>query len=61
MTNDYMAYINMNNILNIITENFELIVVFLFIFLLLITVLFMKNLEKKVSIKSSELENPENI
>ena len=49
----------MNNISSFVTESFELIVVTLFIFLLLITVLFMKNLEKKVSLKSSELENPE--
>lgn len=54
-----MTYINMNNISSFVTESFELIVVTLFIFLLLITVLFMKNLEKKVSLKSSELENPE--
>jgi len=59
MTSDYMTYINMNNISSFVTESFELIVVTLFIFLLLITVLFMKNLEKKVSLKSSELENPE--
>lgn len=59
MTNYNMTYININYYLNLISENFELIVIFLFILLLIITVSYMKNIEKKVVLKSSELENPE--
>jgi len=49
----------MNNIENILTNNFEVIIIFLFILLLVVTLFFMKNLEKKVSLKSSELGDPE--
>lgn len=54
-----MSYFNMNSVSNLILNNFELIVVSLFVTLIVITLFFMKNLEKKISLKSSELENPE--
>lgn len=49
----------MNNIQSFISINFEIIVISLFIILVIVVSFFMKNLEKKLSIKSSEIHNPE--
>lgn len=59
MNLEYMSYINMNSTQIFISNNFELIVVLLFVTLLIIVSFFMKNVEKKISLKSSEMQNPE--
>ena len=59
MTENNISYLNMDYILILMTQNFELIIIIIFILLLILTVVFMLNIERKVSIKSQEVENPE--
>lgn len=54
-----MTYINTSNLMLILTQNFELVLIVLFIVLVLLTLLFMINIEKKISLRSNDLENPE--